>query len=162
VLIRKKAGTSYLSCAYDVAMPLTAWLDDARADLQAGCRRLTRELPASAAIVVVLACGIGLSVAIFAVGHTVLRRPLPVHDQDRVVVLWGEAGGSMRTLPLAPQHFDRFRREAQTLQAVAGTVSIESFAQPVRDGQQTFRTNVSPVTGNFFAVLGSNASLGRV
>ena len=76
-------------------------------------------------------------------------------------MLWGEAGGSMRTLPLTPQHFERFRKEARTLQEVAGTVSIDSWAQPVRDGEQTFRVNLSPVTGNFFVVLGSKAVLGR-
>jgi predicted permease len=137
------------------------WLHDARDDLWSGWRRLTRDLRGTAAVVLVLASGIGLSVAMFAVADTVLRRPLPVADQQRIVVLWGEAGGSMRTLPLAPKHFDRFRSESRALQEVAGTLSIDSWAQPVRDGDQTFRANISPVTGNFFAVLGSNAVLGR-
>jgi predicted permease len=142
-------------------MALMRWLRDAREDLWFGCGRLTRDLDATAAVVLVLACGIGLSVAMFAVANTVLRRPLPVLDQERVVVLWGEAGGSMRTVPLTPQHFERFRNEARTLEAVAGTMSIDSWAQPVRDGEQTFRVNLSPVTGNFFLVLGSKAVLGR-
>ena len=142
-------------------MALMRWLDDARQDLWSGCRRLTRDLDATTAVVLVLACGIGLSVAMFAVADTVLRRPLPVVDQARVVVLWGEAGGSMRTLPLSPQHFERFRHEARTLEEVAGTLSIDSWAQPVRDGSETFRVNLSPVTGNFFVVLGAKAVLGR-
>jgi putative ABC transport system permease protein len=142
-------------------MALMRWLHDAREDLWFGGRRLTRDVGATTAVVLVLACGIGFSVAIFTVTDTVLRRPLPVVDQERVVVLWGEAGGSMRTLPLTPQHFERFRHEARTLQEVAGTLSIDSWAQPVRDGEQTFRVNLSPVTGNFFVVLGSKAVLGR-
>jgi predicted permease len=137
------------------------WLRDARQDLWFGCRRVTRDLGTTTAVVLVLACGIGLSVAMFAVADAMLRRPLPVVDQARLVVLWGEAAGSARTLPLSPRHFERFRREARTLQDVAGTVSMESWAQPVRDGEQTFRVNLSPVTGNFFAVLGSKAILGR-
>jgi putative ABC transport system permease protein len=142
-------------------MVLTHWLDDAREDFRFGCRRLIHERETAAAIVVVLACGIALSVAIFTIADTMLRRPLPVLDQERVVVLWGEAGGSNRTLPLAPQHFERFRRETSALQEVAGTISIDSWAQAVRDGRQTFRVNLSPVTGNFFVVLGSKAILGR-
>ncbi len=142
-------------------MAVMNWLHDARDDLWFGCRRLSRDLDATTAVVLVLACGIGLSVAMFAVADTVLRRPLPVLDQARVVVLWAEAGGSMRTLPLSPQHFERYRNEARTLQEVAGTLSIDSWAQPVRDGGETFRVNVSPVTGNFFVVLGSKAILGR-
>jgi predicted permease len=137
------------------------WLRDARDDLWFGCRRLTRDLDTTAAVVLVLACGIGLSVAMFAIADTVLRRPLPFPDQDRIVVLWGESGGSRRTLPLSPQHFERFRREARTLQDVAGTLSVDSWAQPVRDGDHTFRVNLSPVTGNLFTVLGANAVLGR-
>jgi len=137
------------------------WLNDAREDFWFGCRRLTRDLDATTAVVLVLACGIGLSVAMFAVADTVLRRPLPILDQERVVVLWGEAGGSMRTLPLTPQHFKRFQSETRTLQEVAGTVSIDSWAQSVRDDEQTFRVNVSPVTGNCFVVLGARAILGR-
>jgi putative ABC transport system permease protein len=142
-------------------MPLMRWLHDAREDLRFGCRRLTRDLHTTTAVVLVLACGIGLSVAMFAAADTVLRRPLPVLDQERVIVLWGEAGGSMRTLPLTLQHFERFRNEARTLQEVAGTLSIDSWAQPVRDGEQTFRVNLAPVTGNFFLVLGAKATLGR-
>ena len=142
-------------------MALMGWLRDARDDLWFGCRRLGRDLETTSAAVLVLASGIGLSVAMFAVADTVLRRPLPVVDQERVVVLWGESGGSMRTLPLSRQHFERFRKEARTLQEVAGTLSIDSWAQAVRDGTQTFRINVSPVTGNFFVVLGSKAVLGR-
>ena len=122
---------------------------------------MIRERETTAAVVLVLACGIGLSVAIFTVADAVLRRPLPFPDQQRVVVLWGEADGSARTLPLSPQHFERFRREARTLQDVAGTISLESWAQPVGDGDQTFSINLSPVTGNFFTVLGSQAVLGR-
>jgi putative ABC transport system permease protein len=137
------------------------WLGDAREDLWFGCRRLTREVEATLGVVLVLACGIALSVAMFAVADTMLRRPLPVLDQERVVVLWGEAGGSTRTMPLSPQHFERFRHEARTLQEVAGTLSIDSWAQRVRDGDLALRVNLSPVTGNFFAVLGSKAILGR-
>jgi hypothetical protein len=62
-------------------MAVMRWLHDAREDLWFGCRRLTRGLDATAAVVLVLACGIGLSVAIFA-ANTMLRRPLPVLDQD--------------------------------------------------------------------------------
>ena len=142
-------------------MSLIQWLRDAHQDLRFGARRLIRDPGVTTAVMLVLACGIGLAVAMFAVADTMLRRPLPVLDEDRVVVLWGEAGGSMRTLPLAPEHFERFRKEAQTLQEVAGTLSIDSWAQPVRDGEDAFRVNLSPVTGNFFVALGSKAVLGR-
>jgi putative ABC transport system permease protein len=39
----------------------------------------------------ILALGIGLSTAVFTVADALLLRRLPVHDQDRLVVLWGES-----------------------------------------------------------------------
>src|SRR5919198_35104 len=102
---------------------MTRWLHEAREDLWFGCRRLTRDLDATTAVVLVVACGIGLSVSVFAVADTVLRRKLPGRDQECVVVLWRQAGGSTRTSPLTPQHFERFRHEARTLEEVAGTMT---------------------------------------
>jgi predicted permease len=120
-----------------------------------------REPKSAATVVLVLACGVGLSVAIFTTASTVLRRPLPVLDEQRIVVLWGQAGESMRTLPLTPEHFDHFRHETRALQDVAGTVAIDSWLQPVRDGTETFRINLAPVSGNFFRVLGASVAVGR-
>jgi putative ABC transport system permease protein len=144
-----------------VLVALLAWLRDTREDLQIGSRRSIREPQAAITIVLLLAGGIGLSVAIFTTANTILRRPLPVLDEQRVVVLWGRARESMRTLPLTLEHFDRFRHGTRALQDVAGTVGIDSWPQPVRDGNETFRINVAPVSGNFFRVLGARLELGR-
>src|SRR5262249_23721333 len=124
-------------------------------------RWLVREPKSAMVVILVLACGIGLSVAIFTTANTVLRRPLPIVDEQRVVVLWGQADESMRTLPLTPEHFDRFRRETRALREVAGTVAIDSWPQAVRDGNDASRINLAPVSGNFFRVLGAGVVLGR-
>src|SRR3954464_245525 len=92
------------SLAYDVEMSLRRWLHDARDDLSFGCRRLARERYVTTEGVLVLGWGFGLPLPMFSVAVAMLRRPLPILAQIRVVVLWGEAGGSMRTLPLGPQH----------------------------------------------------------
>ena len=138
-----------------------AWVRDVRDDVRLGCRRLIREPSSAAAVVLVLACGIGLSVAIFTTADTVLRRPLPIFDQQRVVVLWGQAGESARMLPLTPEHFERFRLETRALQEVAGTVGVDSWPQLARDRSESFRVNLAPVTGNFFRVLRAEVILGR-
>src|SRR5215203_3481978 len=114
------------------------WIRDGLEDVRYACRRLLRDTHATAAAVGVLACGIALSVAIFTIADTVLRRPLPLLDQQRILVLWEEAPGSMRTLPLGRQHFERFRKESRALEEVAGTLSIDSVGQSVRDGDQSF------------------------
>lgn len=130
-------------------------------EIRASCRAAFRNTSASAAAVLVLGCGIGLCVAVFSIADVVLRRPLPVADEARLVALWGDAPGSIRTLPLTPAHFERYRREARTLIDVAGSVGLDAWPQAIRDGTRTFRAGVSPVTGNFFQVLGARAHLGR-
>ncbi len=139
-----------------------AWLADAGQDMRWGWRGVIRGAGTAVVSVLVLGCGIGLAVAIFTLADTVLRRPLPIRDEDRVVALWGTVPGSMRTIPLTPQHFERYRREARALEEVAGTVSVGAWPQVVREGDSTFRANLSPVTGNFFQVLGSKPVVGRL
>jgi len=142
-------------------MTRPAWLGDLRQDIRWSRRMLVRNAGASAAAILILACGTGLSVAIFSVADVVLRQPLPIVDEARVVALWGDAAGSRRTMPLTNRHFERYRHEARAFVGLAGTVGLDSWPQAIRERDRTFRASVSPVTGNFFSVLGAGAVLGR-
>lgn len=137
------------------------WIADLMHDVRFAGRMLVRNRGFSAAVVGALAFGIGLAVAMFTIADTVLRRPLPLHEQDRVVVLWGAAEGSVRNLPLTATHFERFRREARTLQEVAGTISADPWPQAAREGDRALLLNLGVVTGNFFHVLRTRPLLGR-
>ena len=66
-------------------------LDELIQDLRLALRTTIRDPGFALTAIAVLAAGIGLAVATFSIANTVLRRPLPIHDQDRVVVLWGAA-----------------------------------------------------------------------
>jgi putative ABC transport system permease protein len=48
----------------------------------------------------ILAVGIGLSIAVFTVADALLMRPLPVRDQARLVLLWGDAPNRVFNYPL--------------------------------------------------------------
>ena len=54
-------------------------------------RSLRRWGGIGAVALAILALGLGLSIAVFTVADAFLLRPLPVRDQARLVVLWGEA-----------------------------------------------------------------------
>jgi putative ABC transport system permease protein len=137
------------------------WLDALRQDVRLAVRTWARDPGFAAAALITLAFGIGLAVAMFTVFDAVLQRPLPVQDQDRIVVLWGEEDGSVRRLPLHYEHFERFRQSPHTLQEVAGSLNARASRTAVRDGERALTLNVAPVTGNFFDVLGSPPVLGR-
>jgi putative ABC transport system permease protein len=138
------------------------WLDDLMQDGHLALRMLVRAPAFAATSVITLALGIGLSVAMVTVSDAVLRRPLPVQDQDRVVVLWGEAEGSIRRLPLTYEHFERFREAPHTMQEVAGVLSPRAWPHAVRHGDEGLSLNLAAVTGNFFTVLGTPPILGRL
>jgi putative ABC transport system permease protein len=138
------------------------WLDDLIQDARFGLRMLARRPAFAAAAVLTLAFGIGLSVAMFTVFDAVLRRPLPVEGQDRVVVLWAEAEDSIRRLPLTYAHFERFREAAQTLQEVGGVLAPRGWPHAIRDGERGLSLNLAAVTGNFFTLLGVRPVIGRL
>jgi predicted permease len=148
-----------------------SWLHDAAQDGRLTVRTFVHRPGFTIAAVATLAFGIGLAVAMFTVFDAVLARPLPVQDQTHIIVLWGEADGSARKLPLAFEQFERFREAPRTMREVAGTLSARAWPQAVRagagdgavagDGDRTLSLNLAAVTGNFFRVLGSAPVLGR-
>ena len=77
-------------------------------------------------------------------------------------MLWGEAEGSIRRLPLAHEHFQRFRQNPRTLEQVAAVLNAQAFPIAVRDGDEVLSLKLAAVTGNFFRVLGARPLLGRL
>jgi len=63
------------------------WGDTLRADLRLAVRTLGRRPALAAGIVLTLAVAIGVTVAAFGIVQAILLAPLPVRDQDALVVL---------------------------------------------------------------------------
>ncbi|HKW49228.1 MAG TPA: ABC transporter permease [Gemmatimonadaceae bacterium] len=122
-----------------------------------------RGAPAFAATVIaILALGIGLATAVFTVADTVLVRRLPVLDQDRIVVLNGEA--PRKGLDNVPLRFDNAREFVRSTRTLARAgLFLYNGAVPVtiRDNGHASRLQVALVSGNYFDVLGARPLLGR-
>src|SRR5438105_12210015 len=69
--------------------------------------------------VVILAIGIGMSVAMFTVFRTVLVRRLPVVDQDHVVVMWTYASDSRTDVVTGTKDLSIVRQASRTMRAIA-------------------------------------------
>jgi hypothetical protein len=53
-----------------------------------GLRFFRRDASVAVPAAGILALGLGANIAIFAVAHAVLLRPLPVADQQSLVIMW--------------------------------------------------------------------------
>ncbi len=131
-------------------------------DLRHACRMLWHAKAFTGAAVLTLALGISGATIIFSLVQGVLLRPLPVHEQDRLVVSWKETrtAGSAR-YPFGGTEIEAIAEASQFLVAAAG-VSRNGVARTVvTDGGHSNYANVGFVTGGFFDVLGVHPIRGR-
>ena len=130
-------------------------------DFRFAIRTLLKTPTFTGAAVLALALGIGANTAIFSVVHTVLLRPLPYSDPDRLVWLWGQ-----HTKRGVPFHFIRYRDLAQIMN---GTPSFESASAyspaPVTlalpGGGQPEQAPAMRVNAGFLRMLGARPRIGR-
>jgi predicted permease len=131
-------------------------------NIRTGFRALRRNRGFTLTAVLTLALGIGLSTAVFTIANALLFRRLPVRDQDRIVLLWGETRDKrFANFPLDVDDARAFIRESKTLERVA-LFGYEGASEiTVRDGDRVRNLRSTVVGGDFFGVLGSRPALGR-
>jgi putative ABC transport system permease protein len=109
--------------------------------------------------VLVLALGIGANTAIFSVVNSVVLRPLPYRDSDRLVLIWETdlKDGIRREGASAPNFFD-WQEQSQSFDEMAllevGTGTLTGGGEP----EQVVGLRV---TTNFLSLLGAKTTLGR-
>src|SRR5256885_15732396 len=130
-------------------------------DLRVAFRALRRAPTFTASAVLIFGPGSGVAAAVFTVADTVLLRPLPVRDQERIVLprIVDPRGVD---LVVAPKELDELRRESQTMSAIAGEAPQGAFGLVLLDGDRSLLLRAAWVTGNFFDVLGARPALGRL
>src|SRR5262249_62279638 len=101
------------------ALPDAAWIRrqftadaDVVHDLRHGLRLLRRSPAFTCAAVVILAIGLGGAVSIMTLLDTLLFRPLPYADVDRVMTLWQQRTGAAALEDVAPANFLDWRERA--------------------------------------------------
>ena len=138
------------------------WLHEFLRDLRLGFRALGRERLFAVAVTVILALGIGLSVAMFSVLHAVVLRPLPYAVPAELAFVSTHLIAQNRPDGTALANLRDWRERSRTFADLTfyrrPAVTIVTFAgldEPQR-GQEGL---VGP---NFFALLGTPPLLGRV
>ena len=110
---------------------------DLMRDARHATRRLVRTPTFTLATLLTLALGIGANVATFSIVNTVLLKPLPFQQPDRLVALWQTAPGvNIADLNASLADYITYREESRTLADVAlwnrAAVTITGLGQPER------------------------------
>src|SRR5438874_41163 len=124
-------------------------------------RNLARTPCFALTAILTLALGIGLATAVFTVADALLLRRLPVRDQDRLVVLWGQAPDRTYNYPFGLDDAREFALQTRSLERVAFFSYYGAGPKPIRDGDQISLLRRALVSGEFFDVLGARPLLGR-
>jgi predicted permease len=138
------------------------WFETLQQDLRYACRLLWHAKAFTGAAVLTLALGIAGTTVMFALIQGVLFRPLPVHEQDRLVVAWKEARTSdSARYPFGNAQIEAIAEASQLLVAAAGVTRNGVGRTVVTHNGHSSYANVGLVTGGFFDVLGVHPILGR-
>jgi predicted permease len=131
-------------------------------DFRFASRGLWRAKAFTGAAVLTLALGVAGTTVMFALIQGVLLRPLPVHQQDRLIVAWKETrtSGSVR-YPFGHTEIESLADTSQLLEMAAGVTRNGVGRSVVTDRGVSSYANVGLVTGGFFEVLGVRPLLGR-
>ena len=140
------------------------WMDMLMQDLRFTFRTLRRDRGFAIVAILILGLGIGANVAVFSVVNTILLRPLPFRDPQRLVRIVEKnptAGESSMTY--SADGTEQYQRQNRSFEDVTGYFA---FTGP-DNFKFTGRSVPLPVTGllvmgNFFKVLGVDPMLGRL
>ncbi|PYS46750.1 MAG: hypothetical protein DMF68_18150 [Acidobacteria bacterium] len=133
-------------------------------DLKFGARTLRKHTGFTAVAVLTLALGIGANTAIFSVIQSVLLRPLPFPEQERLVVAWKKdmtSGNPLVELSF-PEVRDWQARSQSFTSLAAMPTTVYGYGYVLTGRGEPVQLESAKVTGRFFSVLGARAALGRV
>jgi len=128
-------------------------------DIRYGWRMLARNPGFTAIAVLTLAIGIGASTAIFSVVDTVLLRPLPYRDPEKLVLVSETLPGmSTDEIGVSAGEYQDYRDRNRSFSQVA---AYESAGFNLTGAGQPLRVNAAALSASAFPLLGVSPELGR-
>jgi predicted permease len=127
-------------------------------DLRFGARMLMKQPGFTLVAVITLVLGIGANTAIFSVVNTVLLRPLPYRNAERIVAI-EEINPQRKRIQVTPANFVDWRNQSTVFEHLAA-IFTRTANLAVTDEAE--RINLAMTSANFFDVFGAQAAQGRL
>ncbi len=132
-------------------------------DLKFAIRHLLKSPGFTSIAIIIMALGIGANTAIFSVVHAVLLEPLPFSDPDRLVQIWHvppqTSFPGMTRFAVSAANFLDWQKQNDVFSEMA-LYTGTSYDITGQGKPETLQA--SPVTSNYFSVLGVQPIYGRV
>ena len=129
-------------------------------DVRYALRLLLKNPGFTAVAAITLALGIGANTAIFSVVNSVLLRPLPYYEPDRLVRVTGEFKAlGLKDVGISPGEIFDYRDRSGAFQDIAGLWPVDAN---LTETDQPERVEALVTEANYFTMLGAHARIGRV
>ncbi len=135
------------------------WLESLWRDLRLSVRTLHRTPGFTSIAVIVMALGIGANVALFTVVRSVLLKPLPFEDPDRLMMLY-ESPQPGHVNSVAGGIFNEWKKYNQSFERMAIVRPVESELSGA-SGQLPERLKSAICSWEMFSTLGVRPAIGR-
>jgi hypothetical protein len=137
------------------------WMEALVRDARIGTRTLLRTPGFALTAILVMALGIGANVALFTLVRSVLLRPLPFENQNRLVeVFEARSDGSYQDNIVAGGSFARWREQSKSFSSLAIKKSIE-YDLAGTGNQLPEVVGAEMASWNMLPLLGVKPALGR-
>lgn len=130
-------------------------------DLRFGARMLLKQPGFTLIAVLTLALGIGMNTAIFSVINSLLLKPIPFPEAERIALVWESQVNNPkdRNIASAPNYWD-WQRQNDVFEKIT-IFDSAGKGYNLAGGGEPERVSGVRVSADFFAVLGVKPRLGR-
>ena len=127
-------------------------------DFRYAIRTLSKSRGFTLLAVATLALGIGATTAIFTVVHSVLLRPLPFPEPERLLMIWERPPKRDHRNPASMYNFLAWKERNRAFEAMS---AFHQFPMNLLGGDEPVQITGTAATADFFRVLAVPPLLGR-
>jgi len=139
----------------------TRWAEELLQDTRYALRTFRQKPGFVATVLLILALGIGATTAMFTVINSVLLRPLPFPEPDRIVVLHGFVKDFGELWGFSYPDFTEIQHSTRTARLAAWTDSSGTISATGSTPGEPEHAEARQISADLFSVLGIALSIGR-